>query len=178
MTLEEFLQILGGIGVAASLIYVAIQIRNNARAVRASTYQQISNSFVSHWDSLAQNSEFCSLLPRGGDDFTSLKDDTEQTRFYFHLMASMRRFENAWFQYRVGVLKEPDWQAIAYDMTSLLSYPGARFGWDGIKNRSSKEFRVFVDELVKRKVQLAAFDVPREGITAPAKRAKSRNLKA
>ena len=113
MTLQEFLQILGGIGVVASLIYVAIQIRNNARVVLASTYQQISISFVSNWDSLAQNGKFCSLLRRGGDDFTSLKDDTEQTRFYFHLMAAMHRFENVWFQCRVGVLKEPDWQAIA-----------------------------------------------------------------
>lgn len=42
MTLQETLQILGGIGVIASLIYVAIQIRNNARAVRAATYHQVS----------------------------------------------------------------------------------------------------------------------------------------
>lgn len=35
-------------------------------------------------------------------------------------------------------------------MNSILSYPGARFAWDGIKNRSSMEFRVFVDELIKR----------------------------
>lgn len=41
MTLQETAQILGGIGVIASLIYVAIQIRNNARAVRASTYHQV-----------------------------------------------------------------------------------------------------------------------------------------
>ena len=173
MTLQEFLQILGGIGVVASLLYVAIQIRNNARAVRASTYQQISNSFVSHWDSLAQNSEFCSLLRRGGDDFTNLKDDPEQTRFYFHLMASMRRFENAWFQFRVGVLKEADWKSIAYDMNSLLAYPGARFAWHGIKNRSSKEFQVVVDEMAKRQAELAAADVSREGVTAPAKELRS-----
>lgn len=38
MTLQEIAQILGGIGVIASLIYVAIQIRNNACAVRAATY--------------------------------------------------------------------------------------------------------------------------------------------
>ena len=41
MTLQETLQILGGIGVIASMIYVGIQIRNNARALRAATYQQL-----------------------------------------------------------------------------------------------------------------------------------------
>ena len=57
MTLQETVQILGGIGVIASLIYVAIQIRNNARAVRAATYHQVSNTFISHWDSLARDAE-------------------------------------------------------------------------------------------------------------------------
>ncbi len=42
MTLQELAQILGGIGVIASIIYVGIQIRNNARAMRAATYQQLS----------------------------------------------------------------------------------------------------------------------------------------
>lgn len=39
MTLQETAQILG---VIASIVYVGIQIRNNARALRAATYQQIS----------------------------------------------------------------------------------------------------------------------------------------
>ena len=47
MTLQESLQILGGIGVIGSLIYVAIQIRNDARAVRAAAYLQISHTQTS-----------------------------------------------------------------------------------------------------------------------------------
>jgi hypothetical protein len=123
MTLAELTQLLGGIGVIASLIYIAIQIRNNARAVRASTYHQISNSFVSQWDSMAINGEACSVVHRGCDDIANLADDVELTRFHFYMMAAMRRFENAWFQHKVGVLKEADWQAVAFDMDSIFSYP-------------------------------------------------------
>jgi hypothetical protein len=38
MTLQEAAQIVGSIGVIASLIYAAMQIRRNTRAVRAGTH--------------------------------------------------------------------------------------------------------------------------------------------
>ncbi len=167
MTLQELAQILGGLGVIASMIYVGIQIRNNARAVRASTYNQVSNSFISHWEGLAHNPETLSVMLRGGKDFASLDDNVELSRYYLFVMAGMRRFENAWFQYKVGVLKETDWHAIAYDMDSLFAnYPGTRMAWDGIKNRSSVEFRKYVDEVSKRQAAAAPPPPP----VPPAKR--------
>lgn len=155
MTLQETAQILGGIGVIASMIYVGIQIRNNARAVRAATYHQLSSTFINHWDGLAYNGETLSMLLRGGKDYADLRNELEQSRYCLFLMASMRRFENAWFQHKVGVLKESDWKAIAYDMDSLFSYPGARVAWEMIKNRSSVEFRIYADEVTKRQATLA-----------------------
>ena len=169
MTLQETVQILGGVGVIASLIYVAIQIRNNARAVRAATYHQVSNTFISHWEGLMNNVETCSMMLRGAQDFTNLTDEVDQTRFYFFMMALTRRFENAWFQYKVGVLKETDWKAIAYDMDSLFAYPGARFAWEGIKNRTSVEFRKYVDEVSKRQAALAP---PSPPANPPKRKAK------
>ena len=156
MSLAEVSQGLGVIGVIASLIYVAIQIRNNARAVRSSTYHQVSNSFVTQWDSFVNNGEACSAVRRGSDDIANLTDDVDLTRYHFFMMAAMRRFENAWFQHKVGVLKEADWQAIAYDMDSIFSYPGPRFVWEGVKNCSSVEFRSYVDAVVKRQAGAAA----------------------
>lgn len=170
MTLQETAQIVGGIGVIASLIYVAIQIRNNARAVRAATYHQVSNTFISHWDSLAKDPETLSVMLRGGSDFASLKGHVEQSRYYLQMMASMRRFENAWFQYKVGVLKESDWNAIAYDLDSLFTYPGTRFAWEGIKNRSSVEFRFYVDEVSKRQAAAAPPPPPAKPTKRKAKK--------
>ena len=170
MTLQETLQILGGIGVVASLIYVAIQIRNNSRAVRGSTYNQVSNSFISNWDSLANNTESLSVVLRGGKDFANLTEHVDQSRYYLLMMANMRRFENAWFQYKIGVLRETDWQAIAYDMDALFAYPGTRFAWEAIKNRSSIEFRDYVDAVSNRQAEVAT--PPPPVIPVKAKRKK------
>jgi hypothetical protein len=82
VTLQETLQILGGIGVIASIVYVGIQIRNNARALRAATYQQLSVISMQGWMALAQNGETTEVLLRGFDDFHSLSR-VEKARFRF-----------------------------------------------------------------------------------------------
>ena len=65
MTLQEFAQLggaIGGIGVISSFIYVAIQIRNNTKAVRAGTFQQLVASLVVQLDDLARNRDLCDLV--------------------------------------------------------------------------------------------------------------------
>ena len=159
MTLAELTQFLGGIGVIASLIYVAIQIRNNARTVRAATYQQIGSTMTNHFDMVFASEELCSLVLRGCDDFVSL-NRVEKARFRFYLMSVMHRFENAWFQHNIGTMQLGDWQAFAVNMDSLFSLPGTQTAWPLIKTRTNPEFRAFVDELAKRQAPLAAAYVP------------------
>ena len=149
MTLQALAQIGGVIGVIASLIYVAIQIRNNARAVRASAYQQLAANTSAHWSVLAQNGDLTDILLRGMDDFHTLSG-LEKARFRFNSMANLRNYENAWFQHKIGTLKDDDWLAIAADVDSLFSNPGARTMWPLIKDRNNASFRAYVDTVVER----------------------------
>lgn len=149
MTLPDIAQIVGLIGTPISLIYVAIQIRNNARAAQAATYHNLSLSISGTWFDLAQSDELCSLILRGSDDFTSL-NRVEKARYRFMIQAYMSRFENAWFQYKIGTLKEGDWQAIAANMRALYSTPGARAAWPVIKNRTGPDFRNYIDSIVEQ----------------------------
>ena len=155
MTLQALAQIGGVIGVIASLIYVAIQIRNSARAVRASAYQQLAANTSANWTVLAQNGDLTDILLRDLDDFHTLSR-LEMARFRFRSMAYLRHYENAWFQHNNGTLKEDDWLAIAADMDSLFSNPGARTMWPLIKNRSTANFRAHVDAIAGRSSAVAA----------------------
>ncbi len=89
MTLQQLAQILGAIGVIASLIYVAIQIRNYARAVRAATYQQLSASLAAMWMNLSTNQEWLGKMLRGGADFEAL-NRMEKATFRMGLMSYLR----------------------------------------------------------------------------------------
>ncbi len=152
MTLQELAQTgaaVGGIGVIASFIYVAIQIRNNTRAVRAATFQQLVSSLVGQLDELARDGELCSLVLRGGDDFESL-DRIEKARFRFHLLSHLRRVENAYVQHEIGTLKDQYWIGIREGLSAIFSSPGQRAAWILIKSRLNPNFRNFVDEIVSK----------------------------
>jgi len=160
VTLQALAQIGGVIGVIASLIYVAIQIRNNARAVRASAYQQLAANTSANWTVLAQNCDLTDIMLRGLDDFHTLSR-LEKARFRFLAMAYLRHYENAWFQHNIGTLKEDDWLAIAADMDSFFSGPGARTVWPLVQNRSNAKFRAHVTAIVER--HAASAGQPTEG---------------
>jgi hypothetical protein len=149
MTLQEAVQILGAIGVIASLIYVAIQIRNNSRAVRAAAYQQLSASIALPWAELGRNPEHCDFVMKCCLRFSELTPE-EKVRFQFNLMGYMRGYENGWFQHRIGTLKEADWLPIAADLESVFATSGNRLMWPLIKNRSNAEFAAYVDAIAKK----------------------------
>ena len=149
MTLQEVLQVIGAIGVISSFTYAAIQIRTNTRALRASTYQQLATSIVNSWDDLAKNAELCDLILRASDDFESL-GRVEKARFRFSMMGYLRRYETAYFQHKIGILRDGDWAGIAADLDALFPLPGVRAVWPLIKTRSSVEFRSHIDALMQR----------------------------
>lgn len=152
MTLQELAQTgaaIGGVGVIASFIYVAIQIRNNTRAVRAAAFQQLVGLMVSQFDDLARNGDLCGLVLRGGDDFESL-DRIANARFRFHLLSHLRRVENAYVQHEIGTLKDQYWICIREGLNAIFSLPGHRAAWALIRLNLNLEFRSFIDEIVSK----------------------------
>ncbi len=171
MTLQETLQILGGIGVIASMIYVAIQIRNNGRATRAATFQQLSSSMANHWLTMAYNPEMVSLMLRATDDFDAL-NRVEKARARFFIMGYARNFENAYFQHKIGTLKKRDWVGISADIHILFSMPGSRKVWPLVKNRSSLEFQAYIDAIVKAAEAKQAADELAKPSVKPQRKSK------
>lgn len=174
MTLQEFAQLGGtasGIGVIVSFIYVAIQIRNNTRAVRAAAFQNLASSITGQLDDLARNGELCSLVLRGGDDFESL-DRVEKARFRFQTLSFMQRAENAYMQHRIGTIRESDWAGLQVTLEAILSSPGRRAAWNLVRTRTGLEFRTHVDELAAK--QAAMPHVPSPVKAKPKRKARRR----
>jgi len=149
VTLQEILQILGGVGFIGSLVYVAIQIRNNARAVRAATYLQISHTQTSALYNMASNRNLAELVVRGGKDFAALKG-LDRARFRFHAMFVLTFNQNIFFQHKIGMITGSDWDSFKYDLVSYLDMAGARAAWPTYKNRFDKTFQAHVDKIIEK----------------------------
>src|SRR5437764_6224241 len=100
MSLQE-LSWLGGIvssiAFLLSVIYAAIQIRNNTRAVRASAFQQVGSSFAAISFDIAKDKLLAELVVRAGRDFASL-NEVEHLQYSLMLLSFLRRAENVYFQ--------------------------------------------------------------------------------
>lgn len=147
MSVQDILQIIGGVGVIASIIFAGMQIRRNTIALRAAANHNISLSFINMWTELGRNAELAELVLRMGEEFESMTR-VEKARSRFLLMAFMRIYENAYLQHDLGILKDADWQAIEGGLGNVLDRPDIPAIWALVCGRSSAEFRAFVDSII------------------------------
>jgi hypothetical protein len=148
---------LGAVGVIASLVYLATQIRHsreqmsqNTRAMRASGYQ----SFFQSMDEVAMRStsspEMAEALRLGITNFDQLN---EEQAFYFNnwMLGMFMAFENGHYQFRTGILDESRWRLHRSNLTACLNSPGPRQWWrqDPLGRDSlDPEFFALVEEIL------------------------------
>jgi hypothetical protein len=145
--LASLASVISALAVVVSVIYASIQIRHNTRAVTASAFQQVVNSFAEISFEIAKDRSLADLYIRGSRDFLSL-DEIEQAQFSLMLLSFLRRAENVLFQSTTHVLTGEHWSGIRTSIKAILSPPGARRCWGEIQDRLNPQFRSFVDTLI------------------------------
>ena len=120
-------EFLGGVAVIVSLVYLAVQIRQNTLSVRATTFQATTELITDSTARIASDPELARIYAGG---LSGAGDLSEIDRFRFGLLmvTVVRRLESAYFQREVGVLSEEQWSGIATVIPGLLTSEGGRPG--------------------------------------------------
>ncbi len=150
-------ELLGAIGVIASLVYLATQIRHsrdqmsqNTRALRGGSYQHFADSWNQVMNRGMDNPERERAVRLGMLDYTNLSEE-DAFRFNFWMNGVGQAFDNAHYQYRVGMLDEERWQKHYGDLRSLfIRVPGVSEWWRASTMRPtmSPEFVALVEEIL------------------------------
>jgi hypothetical protein len=136
---------LGGIGVVITLIYLAVQIRQNTTSSRTESYQA-AVAAISDWTrDVGANPASSRIVEAGSRDFEALSSE-ERVQFNLIMAALVRNLENIHFQFTHGAIDESTWSGWANRTHSLLEPDGARAWWRTQEAAYSPEFRHFVDE--------------------------------
>ena len=152
MTLQDLGNIgefLGAIGVIASLAYLAVQIRQNARAVRSSTSQAITDARVEFLASITDNADVARIFFSGLSDRKAL-DGHERGRFDLLISRFNATMENYFYQHRQGTMDHGHWTRMLEILRFFLSTPGGQSWWSDRPFRPDVPFERFLDEEVKR----------------------------
>jgi hypothetical protein len=105
-------ELLGAIGVIASLIYLATQIRQsreqmsqNTRAMRSSALQQFDQNLLGAFSTLLTVPGMGRVARLGHADYEQLDED-DAFLFSMWLGGILMRVDNGYYQHRIGMLDE------------------------------------------------------------------------
>ena len=148
MTLQDLGNIgefVGAIGVIATLAYLAVQVRQNTRALRASTFQDISTAMSLSSEAIANNPDLVSLVVRGAE---GLADFTPEERHRFNLthMMVFRRLESVYVQRTLGSVAEELTGGFERSGISSIASGGGAEWWGTAKPAFNESFVAYVDE--------------------------------
>ncbi len=148
--------LVGGIAVVLSLIYVGYQIRQSSRQIElssrhieASTYLETGDEF-SRWLTLIAADELLADLYRRGLAGEELSQ-TESLRFHFLLDSLFVAYENNYHQVQIGSVQRDSVEINAENLKRILGSPGGSRWWKRQAPRTlTPEFQAAVDARLLR----------------------------
>lgn len=139
-------EIIGGIGVIVSLLFLAFQVKSNSAVLAAQAVLQLreSNSLMAR--DLITDDELADVVYRGYEDYEALSD-FERWRFEFWVTEVLTHRMTAWKYAQQGLLDPEEVQTWQASTCGLLALPSARLVWDKHDPWIRPDFRADVERV-------------------------------
>jgi hypothetical protein len=139
-------EIVGAAAVVASLLYLAIQIRQSSRIAKASTTQALLG--YSAQMNTAAAGDIAPVMAKvlSDQDLTP----TERYQYFAYMLAAFAQCWQAHHQHVNGMLEREVFEAYERRTLSFLERPIAREFWERNRFRFSTTFSEYVDALAER----------------------------
>jgi hypothetical protein len=123
--LNAVAQLIAAIGVIVSLFYVAAQVRQNTRSMRAMVVDSLARSIADLIRPMAEDRDLMHAFHVVVEDWHGASDD-DRMRVLPLFFSTFKLFENAWFQQRQGTLYPQQWQGWDAYIRMYYHRPGVK----------------------------------------------------
>ena len=121
-------ELVGGVAVVGSLLYVGLQIRNNTVATRAASHHAVTDSFNQFNLLLGRDPHVARVFRKGIEHRASLDPD-ELLQFDMLCLSVLRIHETLFYQSRVGAAERRLLVAEQRSLRATFALPGIRDWW-------------------------------------------------
>ena len=137
---------IGAVGVVASMLYLAVQVRASTRASAIEAKLASSRQYTDFLGSLIQSPELNRLFVRGRKDLAALSSEDDYYRFQNMALQSFSYMSATHFQYRQGTLSDSDWFETRAVIQYWLRGAGCQAWWHKIgRHMFGPDFVSFID---------------------------------
>jgi hypothetical protein len=139
-----------------SIIYFAIQLREQTRERRQSAVNALTVQWSDLTKALHEDAEFVAIFLRGMNSFHEL-DPVSKLRFSAFQNRFFKNFEGMYYSRREGILTTELWEEIQRTMSDFLAYDGVRQWWETRKHWHTDAFVSVVDAIIARGAKPTAY---------------------
>jgi hypothetical protein len=141
-------ELLAAIGVIASLVYLAGQVRSSGRQARQAAIQSVVNQMNTVWTSMSATREHAGVWVEGSKGVDALVDEIDQVRFSALMLSIMRPYEEIFYYRGDGLVDDWTWEAIKEQCHALMGSPGFADWWELRGNWFSSDFQLHIQQVL------------------------------
>jgi hypothetical protein len=144
-------ELIGAVAVVITLVYLAVQIRQNTMVSRAATRQKVAQMAMAAGSDVAINGDLAELLVRDleGKEITP----AQRLRLFARLYVALRHWENIHYQHLIGMLSKDEWRGFRLNLKALFEWKTTQTYW---KNERSFYSSAFQDEITTIQKEVAS----------------------
>lgn len=136
---------IAAVGVILSLVYVAVQIRQNTQAIRAASYQGLAEGVAEFQTILIENEDFARIYVQALEDPSKLNPE-EQMRFDTYIGNFFTKVDVAVDLYKRGMIDDKAMIPYTRYVMYMFEQPYIREWWSVGKEFFSDDLRFYIDE--------------------------------
>lgn len=137
----------GAIGVVITLLYLAREMRRNAKATSMHAYQQLLDHISEISRTIIQDSEVRALLVKTQDPDYEL-DNNERLAMVSLTLMTMRNYAHAYEMYQEGTLSASQWSSLAMGMDNAIMSGWLHRDVEVVMRGFSQEFKNYVQSRI------------------------------
>jgi len=137
-------ELIAAIATIGTLAYLAFQVRQNTRALRSSTFQNIANDMSVSSEAVTTHPDLSEVLVKAEGGLAALSP-AERLRFSFFFLMTLRRLESLFVQREHGFVHAELTGGFERSVLSAITGGGGAEWWEAAKTAFSPQFTEYVD---------------------------------
>ena len=138
-------ELVAAIATVATLGYLALQLKQNTKALRSQTFQQSSMDMSLTANAISSDGDLAAIVVKASDSLDDLSPE-DRLRFHFWMVVALRRFEAIYVQSIYGSIDRIRIEGFERSILTLISSGGPAEWWKTAKTAFSSDFVEYADK--------------------------------